>query len=156
MVTQFLKFVVRGIIGGIVDTAVLWLLSSYVFASYLMVHILAPAISFELSLFVTYTICYFWIWNHRVHGNARDFFHRLPGYNLTVLLSLIVKLMLIQIIEHTLPLDSLAQSLHMDSVVIGNFIALFFSGFVNFYTGEKIIFKAQPADSTDEKYIEND
>lgn len=131
MVKKFTKFILRGIAGAIVDTVVLWFLSTYFLHSYFAKYILAPSISFEVSIFCTYTICYFWIWNHRVHNNIRDFFSRIPAYNAAALVSFAIKMVLLITIE---------RIFHFD-VVICNLLALSMSGFVNYFVGEKVIFK---------------
>jgi len=134
MVTELTKFTLRGIAGAIVDTIVLWLLSTYFFHSYFAKYILAPSISFEVSIICTYSICYYWIWNNRVHNNTKDYFRRIPGYNATALISFAVKMALLITIE---------RIFHFD-VVICNLLALSVSGFVNYFISEKIIFKEKP------------
>lgn len=131
MVTELTKFTLRGIAGAIVDTIVLWLLSTYFFHSYFAKYILAPSISFEVSIICTYSICYYWIWNHRVHNNTKDFFRRIPAYNVSSMVAFAVKMVL---------LISIERIFHFD-VVICNFIALTLSGFFNYFISNKIIFK---------------
>ncbi|MCD6441889.1 MAG: GtrA family protein [Candidatus Marinimicrobia bacterium] len=131
MIVKLTKFTIRGIAGAIVDTIILWLLSTYLFNSYLAKYILAPSISFEFSIFCTYTICYFWIWNYRVHNTKSDFFKRLPGYNAAALISFAVKMALLITIE---------RIFHFN-VVICNLLALSVAGFVSFFAAEKHIFK---------------
>ncbi|MCK4338915.1 MAG: GtrA family protein [Candidatus Cloacimonetes bacterium] len=133
MFTRFLKFALRGIVGSAVDTAVLFILARFFFHSYFTTYILAPSISFEIAILSTYIICYFWVWNLRVNNNKRDFLHRIPAYNLSAVISFGVKLGMLVIIE---------RIFHFD-VVICNLIALLFSGTVNFFVGEKIIFKEE-------------
>jgi len=133
MFKRFIKFTIRGLVGTAVDTAVLLYLTTYAFKTYFAKYVLAPSISFEVGILVSYVIIYFWIWNHRVLNNFEDFFRRIPKYNLAVLFSFGVKLIL---------LNTIKQVFHFD-VVICNLIALFFSGFINFFTNEKIVFKEQ-------------
>jgi len=133
MLKKAMKFVVRGLAGSVVDTFVLWLLTTYLFRSYFATYILSPSLSFEVAAFNNYIICYFWIWNHRVQHNKKDFFRRIPAYNATALISFGVKLVLLLIVE---------RIFHFD-VVICNLIALCFSGFVNFFVNERIIFKEE-------------
>jgi len=131
LLKKFAKFTIRGIAGAVVDTIVLWLVSTYFFHSYFTKYILAPSISFEASIFCTYTICYFWIWNHRVHKNVKDFFKRIPAYNIAALVAFGVKMVLLITIE---------RIFHFD-VVICNLLALSVSGFVSYFAGEKLIFR---------------
>jgi putative flippase GtrA len=131
MIRKFTKYTVRGILGGIVDSLVLLLLSEYAFSTYVMEYIIAPTISFEVSLSVTYTLCYFWIWNHRVHNTLRDFVHRFPVYNLSAMFAFGIKLILLILFErlwHFRP-------------VICNIMALSVSGFFSFFLSDKIVFR---------------
>jgi putative flippase GtrA len=134
MLVKLTKFTIRGIVGTAIDTIVLLALSTYFFHSYFTIYILAPLISFEVSILIAYIICYFWIWNHRVHNNKWDFFRRIPAYNATVWISFVVKMIL---------LISIERIFHFH-VVICNLLALSVSGFINYFTSEKIIFKKKP------------
>lgn len=139
MIRRFTKFTVRGIVGGIVDSLVLLLLSEFVFNTYVLEYIIAPAISFEVSLSVNYTMCYFWIWNHRVQNTLRDFVRRFPVYNLSAVVAFGVKLILLILFErlwHFRP-------------VICNIMALSVSGFFSFFLGDKIVFKLSPSKVTE-------
>jgi putative flippase GtrA len=131
MVVEFTKFTLRGIVGALVDSAILLLLSEYVFSSYVGQYIIAPAISFELSLTVTYTICYFWIWNHRVGNNLKDFISRFPLYNLGTLVSFTLKMVLLIAFE---------RMFHFHPVIC-NLMALTISGFTSFAFGNRLVFK---------------
>ena len=131
MVKNLTKFTLKGIIGVAVNTTILWILTRYLFNSYFTTYILAPSISSEISILFTYIICYFWIWNNRVHNSKNDFFRRIPGYNATACISFAVKMALLIMIE---------RIFHFD-VVICNLLALSISGLVNYFAGEKIIFK---------------
>jgi putative flippase GtrA len=128
-----IKFIVRGLAGTVVDTLILWLLTAYLFRSYFTTYILSPSISFEIAMLNNYIICYFWIWNHRVQHNKKDFFRRIPTYNAAALISFGVKMALLLTVE---------RIFHFN-VIICNLIALCFSGFVNFFASEKIIFKEE-------------
>lgn len=139
VIKTFTKFTIRGIAGAVVDTLVLWFLSTYFLHSYFAKYILAPSISFEASIFCTYTICYFWVWNHRVHNNTRDFFRRIPAFNTAALVSFALKMVLLIAIE---------RIFHFD-VVICNLIAISISGFVSFFAGEKLVFKTTKAHCDD-------
>ena len=133
MFKRFLKFTLRGIAGATVDTVVLFVLTRFFFRSYFTTYILGPTISFEAGILVAYVICYFWIWNHRVYHNKRDFLGRIPPYNVAALISFGVKMILLVSIE---------RIFHFD-VVVCNLIALLFSGTVNFFMSEKLIFKEE-------------
>ncbi len=130
MMRNFIKFSIRGVAGAVVDTSVLWVLTTYFFRSYFTKYILSPAISYELGIAVTYVICYFWIWNHRVHNEKSDFLKRFLHYNLTLLISLILKIGFLITINHFFHFY----------VVICNILALCFSGIFSFFASEKFVF----------------
>lgn len=131
MLQNFIKFAIRGVAGAIVDTSVLWILATLFFHSYFTKYILSPVISYELGIAVTYIICYFWIWNHRVHKDKSDFLRLFLAYNFALLISLIVKIGLLTLIY---------EIFHFH-IVICNVIALCFSGIFSFFASEKFIFK---------------
>ncbi len=131
MLINFGKFVIRGVAGAIVDTSVLWILTTLFFHSYFTKYILSPVISYELGIAVTYIICYFWIWNHRVHNDKSSFLRLFLAYNFALLISLIVKIVLLTLIY---------EIFHFH-IVICNVIALCFSGIFSFFASEKFIFK---------------
>jgi putative flippase GtrA len=131
MLRNFTKFAIRGVVGAVVDTLVLWILTTFFFHSYFTKYVLSPAISYELGIAVTYIICYFWIWNHRVHNEKSDFLKLFLGYNFALLISLVVKIGLL----------SLINELFHFHIVICNVLALCFSGIFSFFASEKFIFK---------------
>ena len=130
MKRNFIKFSIRGIVGAIVDTSVLWILTTLFFHSYFTKYLLSPAISYELGIAITYIICYFWIWNHRVHNNKSDFLKVFLKYNFALLLFLVIKLGLLTLI----------YELFHFHIIICNVLALCFSGIFSFFASEKFIF----------------
>ncbi len=130
MLINFGKFAIRGVAGAIVDTSVLWILTTLFFRSYFTKYVLSPAISYEIGIAVTYIICYFWIWNHRVHNDKSDFFRLFLSYNFALLISLVVKIGLLTLIN---------ELFHFH-IVICNVLALCFSGIFSFFASEKFIF----------------
>ena len=133
MFRNFIKFAIRGIAGAIVDTSVLWILTTLFFHSYFTKYILSPAISFELGIAVTYIICYFWIWNHRVRNDKSSFLRLFLAYNFALLISLVLKIGFLAVIN---------EFFHFH-IVICNVIALCFSGCFSFFVSEKYIFKKE-------------
>ena len=133
MTQNFIKFSIRGIVGAVVDTSMLWILTTFFFHSYFTKYILSPAISYELGIAVTYIVCYFWIWNHRVHNEKSDFLKLFLHYNFVLLIFLIVKIVLLTVINHFFHFH----------VVICNILALCFSGIFSFFASEKFIFKKE-------------
>ncbi|MCK4653261.1 MAG: GtrA family protein [Candidatus Cloacimonetes bacterium] len=139
MPRNFIKFVLRGVVGAVVDTSVLWILTTFFFHSYFTKYVLSPAISYELGIAVTYIICYFWIWNHRVHNEKSDFIKLFLHYNFVLLIFIVIKLGLLAVI----------YELFHFHIVICNVLALCFSGIVSFFASEKYIFVKK-----DKKYRE--
>ncbi|MBN2726628.1 GtrA family protein [Candidatus Mcinerneyibacteriota bacterium] len=130
MIRRAGKFILTGISGTMVDTAVLWLLSRFLFSSYTGVYLIAPALSFEVAMLNNYIISYHWVWKKRVLKTAEDFFRRLIPYNLSCLAAFGVKMLFL----------ILAERLFHLHVVYCNLIALTVSGGVNFLLGEHLIF----------------
>ena len=131
MTRNFIKFSIRGVVGAIVDTSVLWILTTFFFHSYFTKYVLSPAISYELGIAVTYIICYFWIWNHRVHNEKSDFLKLFLHYNFALLIFLVIKIGLLALIN----------DLFHFHIVVCNVLALCISGIVSFFASEKFIFK---------------
>ena len=100
MQSRFFKFFVSRLLGTVVDTLVLWILTRYVFFSYTGKYLAAPSISFETAMFHNYVISYFWIWNkHFPIKVAGDFFTRLVPYNVSSLLGFIIKMSFLLLFE---------------------------------------------------------
>ena len=71
ILTRYVKFMGTGVVGSIVDTLVLWLLSDLVFSKgYWGEYIISPAISFQCAVAVNYTISYFYVWKDRTRGRS--------------------------------------------------------------------------------------
>jgi len=132
MPLRFFKFVVSRLLGTLVDMVILWILTRYIFFSYVGQYLVAPAISFEVAMFQNYIISYIWVWNKHIPVKiARDFFTRLVPYNISVIFGFIVKMGFLLLFERLFKWD----------VLYCNITALFISGFLNFFLGELIVFK---------------
>jgi len=130
MIRRIWKFFVTGLSGTVVDTAVLWFLSRFLFSSYTGAYLIAPALSFEAAMLNNYIISYHWVWKSRVHRNTGDFLRRLLPYNFSCLAAFGVKMLFLLLAERLFHLH----------VVYCNLIALMISGIVNFLLGEHLIF----------------
>jgi putative flippase GtrA len=129
---RFAKFVVSRLLGTLVDTLVLWVISRYVFFSYVGQYVVAPAISFEVAMFHNYVLSYFYIWHKNIPLKIpRDFFTRLITYNISSLLGFFVKMGFLILLERLFGWD----------VLICNILALLVSGFVNFFLAERVVFR---------------
>jgi len=132
MSIRFIKFVVSRLLGTLVDTFVLWILTKFLFFSYVGQYITAPAISFEVAMFHNYLFSYFLIWYNDIPlKNSRDFFSRLIPYNISSLFGFSIKMGFLLLFERLFGWD----------VLWCNIAALLISGFVNFFLAEKVVFK---------------
>ena len=136
LLTRFLKFIGTGVVGSIVDTLVLLLLSNLVFSKgYLGEYIISPIISFQCAIAVNFTISYFYVWKDRTResgrGSVKRFFQLYLKYNLSGSSVFLMRLGILLLIERFTGWD----------VVICNLIAMCFSGIVNFTINNLLIFK---------------
>ena len=84
---RYAKFAGTSLIGSVVDTLVLWLMSDLVFTrGYWGEYIISPMISFQCAVAVNYTISYFYVWKDRTRkrsdASVRRFFRLYAAYNL--------------------------------------------------------------------------
>lgn len=136
LLLRFLKFLGTGVVGSIVDTFVLWILSDYIFTTgYLRQYIISPVISFQCAIAVNFTISYFYVWKDRTResgrGSVKHFFQLYLKYNLSGSSVFLMRLGILLLIERFTGWD----------VVICNLIAMCFSGIVNFTINNLLIFK---------------
>lgn len=145
MMPRYFKFIASRLIGTIVDTLVIWLLTNFIFSSYLGVYIIAPTISFEFAVLSNFLFSYFWIWSNRVAvKNYRSFFNHFLSFNISSFFGFVVKMGFLLLFSKMLNW----------SVVYCNFLALLISGVVNFGLSELVVFKKSPVmDSVDEKIL---
>ena len=69
LIIRYLKFSGTSVIGTVVDTLVLWLLSDMVFhGRYWGEYMISPAISFQCAVAVNFLISYFYVWKDRIRG----------------------------------------------------------------------------------------
>ena len=125
-----------GVVGTIVDTLVLWLLSDFVFTKgYLGEYIISPLISFQCAVAVNYTISYFYVWKDRTRkrpdASVRRFFRLYGAYNLSTSVVFLIRLGIMLLIENFTGWD----------VVICNLLAMSISGVLNFFIENLFIFK---------------
>lgn len=136
MPTNYLKFLLSRIVGTLVDTWVLWMLSAYVFTSYIGIYLVAPTISFEFAVISNFLFSYFWIWRRRTSAKGiKTFFIRFVAFNLASVLGFVIKMSLLLLFER----------LFGWNVVLCNIVALLISGIINFILAEFVIFKEKPA-----------
>lgn len=126
---RFPKFVGINAIGTIIDTAVLWLFSHFVFDGYVGEYVISPVISFECAVMSNYLFSYFGVWRER--RSAGSFVLKYIMYNISSSLVFTMKLGVILLLER----------LFGWNVVICNLAALCLSGLINFSLSEWVIFR---------------
>lgn len=135
MPLNYLKFLLSRIVGTLVDTFILWLLSAYIFTTYAGMYLVSPTISFEFAVVSNFLFSYFWIWKRRVSiKNVKTIFIRFLAFNLASVMGFVIKMSLLLLFER----------LFGWSVVFCNIIALLISGIANFIVAEFVIFKEKP------------
>ena len=133
---RYAKFAGTSVVGSIVDTLVLWLLSDLVFTKgYWGEYIISPFISFQCAVAVNFTISYFYVWKDRTRkrpdASVRRYFRLFGAYNLSNSAVFLFRLGVLLLIERFTGWD----------VVICNLIAMCFSGIINFTINNLVIFK---------------
>lgn len=133
---RYAKFAGTSLIGSMVDTLVLWLISDLVFTrGYWGEYIISPMISFQCAVAVNYTISYFYVWKDRTRkrpdASVRRFFRLYAAYNLSNSMVFLFRLGVLLLIERFSGWD----------VVFCNLTAMCFSGIINFTINNLLIFK---------------
>ena len=133
---RYAKFAGTSVVGSIVDTLVLWLLSDLIFTrGYWGEYILSPLISFQCAVAVNYMISYFYVWKDRTRkrsdASVRRFFRLYGAYNLSSSAVFLFRLGALLLIERFFGWD----------VVICNLVAMCFTGIINFIINNLLIFK---------------
>ncbi len=131
---RYIKFIGTSIVGTVIDTLVLWLLSDYVFSDvYWGEYIVSPLISFQCAVIVNYLISYFYVWKDRVDSvrGFRSFVKLFGAYDLSCSTVFLLRFGILLLIERFFGWD----------VVICNLVAMCVSGLVNFLITNNFIFK---------------
>ena len=132
---RYLKFMGTSVVGTIVDTLVLWILSDFVFTKgYWGEYVISPVISFQCALTANFLISYFYVWKDRtaVSGaSTKRFFKLFFAYNLSGSAVFLLRLGALLIIEKFTGWD----------VVICNLLAMCVSGVLNFAINNLLILK---------------
>ena len=133
---RYAKFAGTSVVGSIVDTLVLWLLSDLIFTrGYWGEYIISPLISFQCAVAVNYMISYFYVWKDRTRkrsdASIRRFFRLYGAYNLSSSVVFLFRLGVLLLIERFFGWD----------VVICNLVSMCFSGIINFAINNMLIFR---------------
>ena len=140
LLVRYIKYAGTSVIGTIVDTLVLWVLSDFVFTrGYWGEYIISPVISFQCAVAVNFTISYFYVWKDRTRkrkdASTRRFLKLYAIYNLSGSAVFLLRLGALLLIERFTGWD----------VVICNLTAMCFSGIVNFTINNLVIFTKREA-----------
>ena len=139
---KFVMFTLTSGIGTLVDLGIHWLLSSYVFRdNYWGSFWIAPFISFECAVLVNFMIAYHFVWRERISvRSTRSFWRHYAAYNATATGVFMVKMGIMQGIHFLFrSLNFLVDASY--EPVLCNLLALCFSGLINFFRSERVIFK---------------
>jgi len=133
---RYVKFMGTSVIGTIVDTLVLWLLSDLIFTKgYWGEYVISPVISFECAITANFIISYFYVWKDRTRNRSDASFKRFCrlylAYNLSGSAVFLFRLGILLLIERFTGWD----------VVVCNLMAMAFSGILNFCISNILIFK---------------
>ena len=133
---RYAKFAGTSVVGSIIDTLVLWLLSDLIFTrGYWGEYIISPLISFQCAVSVNFMISYFYVWKDRTRkrpdASVRRFFRLYGAYNLSSSAVFLFRLGALLLIERFFGWD----------VVICNLVAMCFTGIINFAINNLVIFK---------------
>ena len=123
LLIRYLKYAGTSVVGSIVDTLVLWLISTFIFkGGYVREYIISPFISFQCAVAVNFTISFFYVWKDRTRSAGNHHFLRLYlMYNLSNTLVFLFRLGVL--------------------LLICNMAAMLFSGLLNFALDNLVIFK---------------
>jgi len=133
---RYVKFMGTSVIGTVVDTLVLWILSDFIFTEgYWGEYVISPVISFQCAVAANFIISYFYVWKDRTLTDTDRSFKRAfrlyLTYNLSASAVFLLRLGVLLLIERFTGLD----------VVICNLIALCISGILNFSIYNLFVFK---------------
>lgn len=136
LVKRYMKFMGTNVVGTLVDTFVLWILSDFIFTEgYWREYIISPIISFQCAVAVNFTISYFYVWKDRTMGRSdsgkKQFLKLFLAYDLSCSAVFLIRLGIMLLIEKFTSWD----------VVICNLLAMGFSGILNFLIDNLLIFR---------------
>ena len=136
LVKRYIKFMGTNVVGTLVDTFVLWILSDFVFTEgYWGEYLISPIISFQCAVAVNFTISYFYVWKDRTlvrpDRSKKQLLRLFLAYDLSCSAVFLIRLGIVLLIEKFTSWD----------VVICNLLAMGFSGILNFLIDNLLIFR---------------
>lgn len=127
---RFLKYSGTSLVGTLVDTLVLWVLSDLVFTKgYWGEYVVSPAISFQCAVVTNFLISYFYVWKDR--KKTRNPFLTFLYYDLSCTAVFLLRLGFLLLVERIFGWD----------VVICNLVAMCVTGIINFVMNNQVIFR---------------
>ena len=127
---RFLKYSGTSLVGTLVDTLVLWILSDLVFTKgYWGEYVVSPAISFQCAVVTNFLISYFYVWKDR--KKTRNPFLTFLYYDLSCTAVFLLRLGFLLLVERIFGWD----------VVICNLVAMCVTGIINFVMNNQVIFR---------------
>lgn len=127
---RFLKYSGTSLVGTLVDTLVLWILSDLVFTKgYWGEYVVSPAISFQCAVVTNFLISYFYVWKDR--KKTRNPFLTFLYYDLSCTAVFLLRLGFLLLVELIFGWD----------VVICNLVAMCVTGIINFVMNNRVIFR---------------
>ena len=127
---RFLKYSGTSLVGTLVDTLVLWILSDLVFTKgYWGEYVVSPAISFQCAVITNFLISYFYVWKDR--KKTRNPFLTFLYYDLSCTAVFLLRLGFLLLVERIFGWD----------VVICNLVAMCVTGIINFVLNNQVIFR---------------
>lgn len=131
---RYIKFIGTSLVGTLVDTLVLWVLSDYAFTrGYWGEYIISPVLSFQSAVLVNYVISFFYVWKDRTDPlrSVGLFFRKYLTYNLSCSTVFLLRLGSILLIERFTGWD----------VVLCSLVAMCVSGLLNFLVNNNLVFR---------------
>lgn len=127
---RFLKYSGTSLVGTLVDTFVLWILSDLVFTKgYWGEYVVSPAISFQCAVITNFLISYLYVWKDR--KKTRNPFLTFLYYDLSCTAVFLLRLGFLLLVERIFGWD----------VVICNLVAMCVTGIINFVMNNQVIFR---------------
>ena len=121
LLLRYIKFAASTLAGTAVDMLVLWLCSHVLLPeNYWAEYLLSPFLSFECAVLTNFTIAYFFVWKDRISQISLRSFLR----------HFLIKMSILLVLE---------RAFHWD-VLLCNIVALCFSGLLNFFMNEQVVF----------------
>ena len=130
ILVRFLKYSGTSLVGTLVDTLVLWVLSDLVFTKgYWGEYVVSPAISFQCAVITNFLISYFYVWKDR--EKTRNPFLTFLYYDISCTAVFLLRLGFLLLVERIFGWD----------VVICNLVAMCVTGIINFIMNNQVIFR---------------